>query len=92
MATTDPFVDHYIERAEDFAKPILSHLRKLVARTFDAFPYSKNKDYAEWIAGAKSDATRNKRLSTATDGRPRVNRIIGDTKNARRVSLARTFR
>lgn len=30
MATTDPFVDEYIERSKDFAKPILNHLRELV--------------------------------------------------------------
>ena len=31
---------------------------------FNAFPYSKKKDYVEWITGAKSDATREKRLAT----------------------------
>jgi uncharacterized protein YdeI (YjbR/CyaY-like superfamily) len=30
MPTTDPFVDEYIEKAQDFAKPILTHLRELV--------------------------------------------------------------
>lgn len=30
MPTTDPFVDAYIDKAEDFAKPILNHIRKLV--------------------------------------------------------------
>ena len=30
MPTTDPFVDAYIEKAQDFAKPILTHLRELV--------------------------------------------------------------
>jgi uncharacterized protein YdeI (YjbR/CyaY-like superfamily) len=30
MPTTDPFVDEYIETAQDFAKPILRHLRSLV--------------------------------------------------------------
>ena len=30
MATTDPFVDGYIDKAQDFAKPILRHLRELV--------------------------------------------------------------
>ena len=33
MPTTDPFVDAYIEKAEDFAKPILTHIRKLVHET-----------------------------------------------------------
>ena len=30
MPTTDPFVDEYIDKAQDFAKPILTHLRSLV--------------------------------------------------------------
>ncbi len=30
MATTDPFVDEYIDKAQDFAKPILRHIRALV--------------------------------------------------------------
>ncbi len=30
MPTTDPFIDAYIDKAQDFAKPILSHLRNLV--------------------------------------------------------------
>lgn len=30
MPVTDPFVDAYIDKAEDFAKPLLRHLRKLV--------------------------------------------------------------
>ena len=30
MPQTDPFVDAYIDKAQDFAKPILRHLRELV--------------------------------------------------------------
>ena len=30
MPTTDPFVDAYIEKSQDFANPILNHLRALV--------------------------------------------------------------
>ena len=30
MPTIDPFVDAYIERSKDFAKPILNHIRALV--------------------------------------------------------------
>lgn len=33
MPTTDPFVDAYIDKAQDFAKPILNHIRKLVHET-----------------------------------------------------------
>jgi len=32
--------------------------------TFDHFPYSHKKEYVEWIAEAKTAATRNKRLAT----------------------------
>ncbi|HLA94728.1 MAG TPA: YdeI/OmpD-associated family protein, partial [Pyrinomonadaceae bacterium] len=32
---------------------------------FNAFPYSKKKDYVEWINEAKTEATREKRLATA---------------------------
>lgn len=42
---------------------------------FNAFPYSKKKDYVEWINEAKSDATREKRLATTiewlTEGKAR---------------------
>jgi uncharacterized protein YdeI (YjbR/CyaY-like superfamily) len=37
------------------------------AATFDNFPYSKRKDYVEWITGAKSDATRDRRLATTIE-------------------------
>lgn len=30
MPTTDPFVDAYIEKSKDFARPILNHIRSLV--------------------------------------------------------------
>ncbi|MEJ7622606.1 MAG: YdeI/OmpD-associated family protein [Pyrinomonadaceae bacterium] len=40
---------------------------KSASATFDSFPYSKKKDYAEWIADAKSDATRDKRLATTIE-------------------------
>jgi uncharacterized protein YdeI (YjbR/CyaY-like superfamily) len=35
--------------------------------TFEAFPYSKKKDYVEWVTEAKTDVTRNKRLQTAVE-------------------------
>lgn len=34
---------------------------------FDGFSYSKKKDYVEWITGAKSEATRIKRLATTIE-------------------------
>lgn len=35
------------------------------AAVFDAFPPSARRDYCEWIAGAKQEATRDKRLAEA---------------------------
>ncbi|MFN2500668.1 MAG: YdeI family protein [Pyrinomonadaceae bacterium] len=37
------------------------------AETFNNFPYSKKKDYANWIIEAKSEATRDKRLATSIE-------------------------
>jgi uncharacterized protein YdeI (YjbR/CyaY-like superfamily) len=37
------------------------------AETFNNFPYSKRKDYVDWITGAKADVTRDKRLATAIE-------------------------
>lgn len=34
---------------------------------FEAFTYSRKKDYVEWITGAKTEATRNKRLTTTIE-------------------------
>ena len=45
------------------------------AETFNNFPYSKKKEYVDWIAEAKTDATRDKRLGTTiewlTEGKAR---------------------
>ena len=35
--------------------------------TFDGFPYGKRKEYVDWIAGAKREETRAKRLATTLD-------------------------
>lgn len=37
------------------------------ADTFNNFPYSKKKDYVEWITEAKTESTRDKRLDTAVE-------------------------
>ena len=37
------------------------------AETFNNFPYSKKKEYVEWITEAKTDATRDKRLGTTIE-------------------------
>jgi hypothetical protein len=38
---------------------------KKALATFDAFSPSHKREYVEWVAGAKTDATREKRLATA---------------------------
>lgn len=40
---------------------------KAARDTFENFPYSCKKEYAEWIADAKTDATREKRLATTLE-------------------------
>jgi uncharacterized protein YdeI (YjbR/CyaY-like superfamily) len=40
---------------------------KKALATFEAFPYSKKKEYVEWFTEAKTDATREKRLAQAIE-------------------------
>jgi hypothetical protein len=40
---------------------------KKAKKTFDAFPPSKQREYMEWIADAKQDATRGRRLAQAIE-------------------------
>ena len=40
---------------------------KQAAATFNNFPYSKKKDYVDWIVEAKTDVTRDKRLATTLE-------------------------
>lgn len=40
---------------------------KQALKTFEAFSYSNKKDYVEWITGAKTEDTRNKRMATAIE-------------------------
>ena len=48
---------------------------KKAFNTFNNFSYSHKKEYVEWITGAKTDATRDKRMETAiewmSEGKPR---------------------
>ncbi len=37
------------------------------AATFEAFPYSRKKDYVEWVTEAKTDETRDRRLKTSVE-------------------------
>lgn len=50
---------------DDLAKELAKNRK---AKThFEAFSYSKKKDYVEWITEAKTEATRNKRLATTIE-------------------------
>jgi hypothetical protein len=40
---------------------------KKALATFDGFPYSKKKDYVEWVTEAKTDETRDRRMKTAVE-------------------------
>jgi hypothetical protein len=40
---------------------------KRAKATFDGFPYSKQKDYVEWVTEAKTEETRNRRLATSLE-------------------------
>lgn len=40
---------------------------KKAARNFAAMTYSQQKDYAEWVTAAKTDATREKRVATTVE-------------------------
>lgn len=48
-----------------FAKALKNN--KKAKATFDAFSYSRRRDYVEWLTGAKREATREKRLATAIE-------------------------
>ena len=69
MGTTDDRVDAYIDRAADFARPILRHLRELL--------HAACPDVEETMrwSEAKSEDTRKKRLGPAiawmAEGKPR---------------------
>ena len=59
-------------------KDLLAALKKKAGATakFNAFPPGQQRDYAEWLIEAKTDATRTKRLRTAVEwiaeGKPRM--------------------
>ena len=40
---------------------------KQALATWEAFPYSKKKDYIDWVTEAKTDQTRDKRLATTVE-------------------------
>jgi uncharacterized protein YdeI (YjbR/CyaY-like superfamily) len=60
-----PKSERSVDVPEDLTAALIEN-RKAVAN-FDAFSYSKKKDYVEWLNEAKTDATRRKRLETAVE-------------------------
>lgn len=60
-----PAKDRVVIVPPAFMKAIKSN--KKARATFDAFPYSKKKDYVEWITEAKTGETRDKRTKTAVE-------------------------
>ncbi len=50
----------------DYFRTALNKNRKARA-TFESFPYSKRRDYVDWLTEAKREATRDKRLATAIE-------------------------
>ena len=66
-----------IKRDLELPEYFLKELKKSKAaqKTFDAFSYSNKKEYVMWITEAKTEETRNSRMTTAiewmADGKPR---------------------
>lgn len=50
---------------DDFQKALDGNRK--ARETFDGFPYSKRRDYVDWLTGARRPATREKRLATAIE-------------------------
>jgi len=50
---------------EYFSRAVKQNKKALT--TFASFPYSKKKDYVEWVSEAKSDETRQRRLQTSVE-------------------------
>ena len=60
-----PAKDRVVTVPPAFMKAIKAS--KKAHATFEAFPYSKRKDYVEWITEAKTDETRDRRTKTAVE-------------------------
>jgi uncharacterized protein YdeI (YjbR/CyaY-like superfamily) len=58
---------------DDFQNALRKH--KKAATVFEEFSYSHKKEYVEWITGAKTEETRERRMQTAlewmAEGKPR---------------------
>lgn len=68
MAKKDKRVDAYIAaKAQPFARPILTRFGRAVHAACKAFSPSAQREYVEWLTGATSDETRDRRLETAIE-------------------------
>ncbi|HET8666773.1 MAG TPA: YdeI/OmpD-associated family protein [Terriglobales bacterium] len=54
-----------LEVPSDFEAALKKNKKALA--TFEAFPFSKRKDYVEWVEEAKTDDTRGRRLQTSIE-------------------------
>jgi len=62
---TKPAEKKELDIPEYFLKALKKN--KTAFQTFEAFSYSHKKEYLEWITGAKTGETRNKRIATAIE-------------------------
>lgn len=60
-----PTVKKSLTVPTDFKKALAKN--KKASTVFDAFSYSHKKDYLDWIAEAKTDETRSKRIATTVE-------------------------
>ncbi|HUO59555.1 MAG TPA: YdeI/OmpD-associated family protein [Candidatus Acidoferrales bacterium] len=58
-----------VDRELEVPEYLIAALRrnKQARQNFEAFSYTKRKDYVEWLTEAKTEATREKRLATAVE-------------------------
>ncbi len=73
-----------IEMPDTFSAALARHTA--VKKAFDAMSPSQRREYAEWIAGAKREDTRERRINTAIEwisaGRPRNWKYMRDRKQS----------
>jgi uncharacterized protein YdeI (YjbR/CyaY-like superfamily) len=74
VSTRLPAIDSYIARSAPFAQPILTHLRDSIhnavpdaSAQFAKMSPSCRREYIDWIADARREETRSKRLATALE-------------------------
>jgi uncharacterized protein YdeI (YjbR/CyaY-like superfamily) len=65
VRTPKPKPDKEVAPPQDFAAAL--DAVPAARAVFDAFPPSQKREYVEWIAGAKQDATRERRLTQAIE-------------------------